>query len=84
MDEEIIDILAYAQEDMYEHIAYLANHIDNPYPYEKWLNEHNRCVKCGNKLKTVYTYEVHDELEERPIEQVSVGVECPQCGAFFS
>lgn len=84
MDEEICYVLydgfAY-DDDAVECIVYLADNMKNGKPYRDWLIEHDRCPQCGSKeLQTIYINEVHSELGERPIEMVSDGVMCGECG----
>jgi len=62
-------------------ILYLKNLVYDPslsQPIYSWLEEHNRCEYCGEKLG-FYTYkEPHSELDDCPMEELNESY-CPNC-----
>ena len=42
------------------------------------LVERNRCTRCGEKLHTYQYNEVHNELDDNPVE-VMYDMACPNC-----
>ena len=43
-----------------------------------WLSDMNRCDKCGTPLEVYHYQECHDELDEKPMEDMYEQY-CPNC-----
>lgn len=48
-------------------------------PFWRWLDEHNRCERCGSKLKQRKHKEPHSELDGKWYETLYEWY-CPECG----
>lgn len=47
-----------------------------------WFNENEYCIKCGCKLQKYVEEEVHDELETRDVEYITIW-HCPICDKYY-
>ena len=66
-------------------VMYLLNatvRVEDVMQLREWLENHNRCSRCGLELITKTFYEPHTELY--PVEYEPVNVKfCPECDRYY-